>query len=162
MRVIEIMMGTPYHCASETNLGVATELMWLGNCGFLPVVGADGKVLGVITDRDICVALGTRNKLAGDVTVAEVMSPKIHSCLPDDDVHEALRSMRNGHVRRLPVITRDGTLVGVISIDDILVYAEPPAYGKVSELSSEEVVRTFQAINIRQLPQAAAKRAVAA
>jgi CBS-domain-containing membrane protein len=162
MRAIEIMMGTPYHCAPETNLGQATEMMWLGNCGFLPVTDKAGQVIGVVTDRDICVALGTRNKLAGDLQVADVMSKNVHSCSPDDDIHAALRAMRDGHVRRLPVITKQGTLVGVISIDDVLVHAEPATSGKNSELSSEEVVRTCQAINVRQLPQAVAKRAVAA
>ena len=161
MRVTEIMMGTPYHCAPETNLGAATELMWVGNCGFLPVVSKE-KVIGVITDRDICVALGTRSKLAGDLTVAEVMTGKIYSCLPEDDIHNALREMRDGHVRRLPVITKNGELVGVVSIDDILVHAEPAGAGRPAELSSEEVVRTCQAINIRQLPQAVAKRAAVA
>jgi CBS domain-containing protein len=62
MRVVEIMMGTPYFCQPETNLGSAAELMWTGNCGFLPFVESEGKVVGVITDRDICIALGTRGR----------------------------------------------------------------------------------------------------
>jgi CBS domain-containing protein len=156
------MMGTPYQCRPETNLGVATELMWVGNCGFLPVVGNEGKVIGVITDRDICIALGTRNRLAGDVTVAEVMSPNVHFCSPVDEIHVALRAMREGHVRRLPVIAKDGALVGVISIDDVLVHAESPSLGRVDELSSEEIVKTFQAISLRQLPQVVAKQAAVA
>jgi CBS-domain-containing membrane protein len=161
MKVAQIMMGTPYCCAPESNLGVATELMWVGNCGFLPVV-RDERVIGVITDRDICVALGTRNKVAGDLTVADVMCGKLHSCQSDDDIHEALYAMRNGHVRRLPVLDKAGRLAGVISIDDILVHAQPSGSGRKAELSSEEVVRTYQAINIRQLPQAVANKGVAA
>ena len=77
MKVKEIMMGTPCYCHPETNLGSATELMWNANCGFLPVESADGKVVGVITDRDICIALGTRNRPAGEVTVAEVLTGKL-------------------------------------------------------------------------------------
>jgi CBS domain-containing protein len=134
--------------------------MWKGNCGFLPVVGKDGKVAGVLTDRDICVALGTRNQLAGDLTAGEVMSQKVYSCAPEDEIHIAMRVMREGRVRRLPVVAKNGGLVGVVSIDDVLVRAEPLSLGRVAELSSEEVVRTFQAINTRQLP--AASKAVAA
>src|SRR5271165_4632940 len=144
MRVVDVMMGTPYHCRPESNLGSATELMWTGNCGFLPVVGKDEKVIGIITDRDICVALGTRGRPSGEVTVDEVMSSKVFSCAPEDDIHVALRAMREGHVRRLPVITKEGALVGVISIDDILVHAEPAGSGKPTDISSEEVVRTCQ------------------
>lgn len=161
MRVLDIMRRTAYQCRPETNLGSATEFMWTGNCGFLPVVGDEGGVIGVITDRDICVALGTRNRLAGDIKVAEAMSPKVYSCSPEDDIHIALRTMRHGHVRRLPVIAKDGALVGVISIDDVLVHAEPMRFGKFPELSSEEVVETFQAINVGQVPQVVAKKVAA-
>ncbi len=162
MKVIDVMMGTPYYCCPETNLGSATELMWTGNCGFLPVVGSEEKVIGIITDRDICIALGTRGRPSGEVNVAEVMSSKVYACTPEDDIHVALRTMREGHVRRLPVITKQGALVGVISMDDVLLRAESPSLGKTPELSSEEIVKTFRAINVRQLPQAVAtKRAVA-
>lgn len=162
MRVVDIMMGTPYYCRPETNLGSAAELMWTGNCGFLPVVGNEGKVVGIVTDRDICIALGTRGQPSGTVTVAEVMSQKVHSCAPEDDIHVALRAIREGRVRRLPVISKSGELVGVISMDDVLLRAEAPSFGKAPELSMEEVVKTFQAINVRQVPEAVArKRAVA-
>jgi CBS domain-containing protein len=156
------MMGTPYQCRPETNLGTATELMWNGNCGFLPVIGEEGTVIGVITDRDISIALGTRNQLAGDLKVVDVMSRKVHACSPEDEIHAALWAMREGHVRRLPVIAKDGALVGVISIDDILVRAQPVSLGRLPELSSEAVVGTFQAINTWQLPQVVAKRGAAA
>lgn len=162
MRVVDVMMGTPYHCRPDTNLGTATELMWTGNCGFLPVVGEEGRVVGIITDRDICVALGTRGRPSGDVTVAEVMTSKVYSCLPEDDIHVALRSMREEHVRRLPVITMHGALVGVISMDDVLLRAETAGAGKTPELSSEEIVKTYREINTRQLPQAVATKRAAA
>ena len=79
MKVKEVMMGTPCTCRRETNLGEAAELMWKGNCGFLPVTGDDNTVCGVITDRDICISLGTRNKLAGEVTVGEVTEAKLYA-----------------------------------------------------------------------------------
>ena len=162
MRVKEVMMGTPYYCQPETNLGVAAELMWNANCGFLPVEASDGKVIGVVTDRDICIALGTRNRLAGDVLVSEVMSGKLCSCASDDEIHVALQTMKDGRVRRLPVVAKDGSLVGVISMDDILLRTEPVSLGKEPELSSDEVVRTYRAITQRQVPQVVAQKAAAA
>ncbi len=155
-------MGTPYYCQPETNLGSATELMRNANCGFLPVGAVDGKVIGVITDRDICIALGTRNRLPGDIAVGEVMSGKLYSCAPEDDIHVALQTMKEEKVRRLPVIAQKGALVGVISMDDILLRTEPMSAGKVPELSSDEVVRAYRAITQRQVPQVAAKRAAGA
>jgi|SRR5215467_7885388 len=162
MKVKEVMIGTPYYCQPETNLGSAIELMWNANCGFLPVEGTDGKVVGVITDRDISVALGTRNRLPGDVSVGEVMSGTVYSCDPDDDIHIALQTMKEGRVRRVPVITKSGNLVGVVSTDDVLLRAEPTSMGKHPELSTDEVVRTFRSITQRQVPQVTAKRAATA
>jgi CBS domain-containing protein len=152
MKVKELMTATPYCCQPETNLGAATELMWNGNCGFLPVVESDGKVFGVVTDRDICIALGTRNRLPGEIKVSEVItSQKLFYCCPDDDVHVALQAMQTGRVRRLPVITHGGALTGIVSMDDILLKAEPMSVGKQPELSSDEVVRTYRAITERQV-----------
>ncbi|MGB8324620.1 MAG: CBS domain-containing protein, partial [Candidatus Acidiferrum sp.] len=153
-----IMKGTPCYCRAETNLGSATEVMWNANCGFLPVESADGKVIGVITDRDICIALGTRNRPAGEVTVAEVLTGKLYSCSPDDDIHMALQTLREATVRRLPVVSHNGTLVGVLSMDDILLRAEPSRLGKEPELSSDEVVRTFRSITRQYAPEVAATR----
>lgn len=161
MRVLDVMMGTPYSCRPEANLGEATELMWKGDCGFLPVVETDGKVVGVLTDRDVCVALGTRAKPPGDVIVADVMTHKVYSCTPEDDIHEALREMREGRVRRLPVVAKNGALVGVVSMDDVLLRAESGNMGKMPELSMQEVVKTLQAINVRLLPTVIAKKAAA-
>jgi len=157
MKVKDAMMETPYYCQPENNLGSATELMWNANCGFLPVQSADGKIIGVITDRDICIALGTRNCPAGEVSVGEVMSGKLHSCAPDDDIHMALQTMMQAKIRRLPVMAQNGTLVGVLSMDDIVFRAEPRSPGKEPELSSDEVVRTLRSIAQRGDPDVRAK-----
>jgi len=161
MKVKDVMTSAPSYCQVETNLGSATELMWNANCGFLPVETADGKVVGVVTDRDICIALGTRGRLAGNVTIAEVMSDKVHACAPDDDIHIALQTMKEGNVRRLPVIAKNGTLAGVVSMDDILLQAEPTRLGREPELSTDEVVRTYRAIAQRQVTQVLARIAAA-
>jgi CBS domain-containing protein len=159
MKVKEAMMGTPYHIPLEANLGTATELMWKGNCGFLPVVDAAKKVCGVLTDRDICVALGTRNQTAGQVLVEEVVQRKVYTCNPEDDVHVALHTMGEGHVRRLPVVDSSGNLAGVVSLDDLLLRAEPNRIGKEPELSADEVVRGFRAIMTKDLPVSMKKAA---
>ena len=162
MKVKEVMTCTPYTCSTEADLGKATELMWKGNCGFLPMTGPEGKVCGVITDRDICIALGTRNKLAGQITAGEVSDGKLFACSPEDEIHVALLTMREGKVRRLPVIDSKGKAVGVLSMDDVLLRAEPSSSGKIVELSTDEVVRSFRVINQRELPQVIKKQTAAA
>jgi CBS domain-containing protein len=159
MRVKDVMMGTPYFCHREDNLGVAAELMWKGNCGFLPVVDAEGTLCGVLTDRDICIALCTRNVRASELKVGELSHERVFCCKADDDIHSAMQVMREGLVRRLPVLDPRGKLAGVISMDDVLAHAEPTSLGKQPELSADEVVRTYRRILQKDLP--AAKRAVA-
>jgi CBS domain-containing protein len=161
MKVVDMMMGTPYFCRPETNLASATEMMWTGNCGFLPVVGNEGKVVGVVTDRDICIALGTRGRPSGEVAVVDVMSKKVYSCAPDDDVRMALGTMRDGRVRRLPVISKEGALVGVISMDDILLRADASGTAKAGAVSPQEIVDAFRAINTHQLLMVVTKQAAA-
>jgi CBS domain-containing protein len=146
MKVKDIMMTTSCYCRPEANLGAAAELMWNADCGFLPILSAEGKVIGVITDRDICIALGTRNCLAGELRVADAMSSKLYSCAPDDDIHTALQTMSEAKVRRLPVKTQGGALVGVLSINDLLFRAEPAGFGRTPDLSRDEIVRTLRSI----------------
>ena len=65
-------------------LAEAVRMMWEGDCGTLPVIADGGKVIGMITDRDIAIAAGTRNRLASEIRVSEAMSQAVHSCTPDE------------------------------------------------------------------------------
>src|SRR5262245_29692720 len=102
MKVKDLMTTEVKFCGLETNLAAATELMWNNDCGILPIVEA-GQVIGVITDRDICIALGTRSRHAAEVVTASVVSPSVFVCSADDDVKTALAKMKKERVRRLPV-----------------------------------------------------------
>ena len=162
MRVEEVMMRTPVCCGPETNLGAATELLWSRNCGILPIVNAQQKVIGVITDRDLCIALGTRNQLAGQVAVGDVMSGTVYSCRPEDDIHAALDTMARNRVRRLPVISKEGHLEGILSMDNVVLHADAAGAGKTAELGSRDIVVTLQRIYGPRVPQLVETRAATA
>ena len=146
MKVTDIMAKPPAYCSPQTNLAAAVEILWRQNCGILPIVDSEEKVVGVVTDRDICVALGTRNRLPSDMTVSEVASGKVIACKPDDDLHDALATMAQGKVRRLPVIDAAGKLQGILSIDDVVLRTETELIKKDSELSFEDVVNTLKSL----------------
>lgn len=93
MYVKDVMVGTPAFCRPETNLGAAAEILWNRNCGILPIVDAQEQVIGVVTDRDLSIAMGTRNRLPGEISVGEVSSGKVHSCQPNDEISSALNTM---------------------------------------------------------------------
>lgn len=141
MKIKDIMTADPRTCSPDTNLAAAAELMLKADCGILPVVDGEGKLVGVVTDRDMYIALATRNKLASQITVGDVAHKQVFTCGPDDDVHAALATMKQHHIRRLPVEGFGRTVAGVVSMNDILLAA-----GARKAVRSDEVVDTLQAI----------------
>ena len=107
-------------CRPEDSLAEAAAVMWRRDCGAVPVVGEDGGVAGIITDRDICMALATRRAYASDVRVEEVMARDVATCTPEDDAEEALELMRERQLRRLPVVDGRGQLAGILSLADVV------------------------------------------
>lgn len=133
-------------CGPETNVGSAVELMWNRNVGMLPVVDNDGKLIRVVTDRDVCIAMGTRNRLPGELTLGEIAIRQVFTCKPTDDVHEALYEMGKNQVRRLPVVNDRGVPHGLLSMDDLIVHSELAKLRGACELSAEEVAGTMKQV----------------
>ena len=161
MKVSDVMTKTPAFCRPETNLGSAVEVLWNRNCGILPVVDGDGRVVSVVTDRDICIALGTRNRLPGELTVSEVATRRAVCCGADEDVRSALGKMAEAKVRRLPVVNADGGLEGLLSMDDVVSRANPKSMAKGNGLTAEDVVSALQKLYAPLLPQTSNQAAVA-
>jgi CBS domain-containing protein len=98
----------------------AAKVMGDRDCGWVPVVDDAGRVVGVVTDRDICMACYTRGSAPELLSIAGTMSTNVHACRPGDPVENALAMMRNYRVRRLPVVDDDERLLGLVSFSDIL------------------------------------------
>lgn len=147
MRIHDVMARETSFCGPDASLAAAAECMWRNGVGFLPVVGEGGNVIGVITDRDISIALGTGRRKPSAWPVHDVMVPKLFTCTPEEDVHCALKTLRCQRIRRLPVIDREGTLLGVFSIDDVALKAQESA--SKNDVSYQDVVETYQAIRGR-------------
>jgi len=147
MKVRELITIDVKSCRPQTDLAEAAVKMWENDCGALPVVDGEGKVIGLITDRDIAIALGTRDRPASQVAVGDVISGRAYCCSFDDDVKAALKTMRQEKVRRLPVVNDSGALQGILSLNDIILRAEEGKGKKSSGLSYEEVVSTVKAIS---------------
>jgi len=148
MKVRELMTGETRACAAWADVGFATHLMWNGDCGALPVVDENDELVGIVTDRDICIALSTRNERASDLPVSQVMHREVQTIHPEDDLAEALGVMRDFHVHRLPVVDDEEAIVGMLSITDIVREAKikstkAPTYG--------DVVDTLKAIRSREV-----------
>lgn len=122
MRCREIMTSAVTTAASDTSLRDVAALMREGDMGAVPIVD-DGKLVGIVTDRDIVVR-GVAEGKDASTPVAEAMTSEIFSVRPDDFVFEAIRLMGDKQVRRIPVVTDSGELAGIISMADIALEIE--------------------------------------
>jgi CBS domain-containing protein len=141
MKVKDIMTTDLKTCTPDTTVAEAAHLMWDGDCGILPVVD-EGVLVGVVTDRDMYIALATQNARASQLRVGAVASAKLVTCAPEDDVHAVLATMKQARVRRLPVVGFGDTVTGIVSINDIL---RAVAAGKKG-VANDKIVETLQSI----------------
>ena len=123
MKTIEIMTPDPQCIDPGDTLTQAAVRMKACNVGILPVC-KQGRLVGVLTDRDIAIRAVANGLDPDHVTVHTVMSRLIISCFADQDQEEAATMMESHHVRRLPVLDRDERLIGIISLGDLVVRSD--------------------------------------
>jgi CBS domain-containing protein len=116
--VLALMTASPRTCSPEDSLSDAARVMWETDCGSVPVVTEDGHLLGIVTDRDICMATYTRGQAPAAISVGSTMSRDICSASPEDTLGHAAYLMGSRQVHRLPVIEAE-RLVGILSIADV-------------------------------------------
>ena len=138
MRVTDVMSTPAQTCHVDTDLGTVGGMMREHDLGFIPVVSAARKVVGLVTDRDICMVAASRRLAPVHLSAAQAMSETVHACFPDDAVDFALASMRQFKVRRLPVVDSSGVISGVISLNDIA-----RAAGTRPDVPVNEVISTL-------------------
>ncbi len=149
MKVQDVMTYDVHTCRPDTNLGMAAMQMWDGDFGILPVLDGN-RIVGVITDRDICMATAMRECAPVNIRVEEVMSGQVFACSPDTDIQEALKIMRQNKVRRLPIIDAiHHRLIGVLSLNDVALKAKKGD----EELSAQDVEDTLRAICTHRSPK---------
>lgn len=120
MQAKDLMTPNPTTCGPADDLKAVLEVMKKEDCGIVPITEGNGesRVVGVVTDRDIALHLGSRNAKPSDVRASEVMTTDIVSCEPDADVREISRRMQEAQVRRV-LITEGNRLRGVVSTADL-------------------------------------------
>jgi CBS domain-containing protein len=142
MHIKELMSQPAITCTERDHLDVPARLMWEYDCGVIPVVDDDGRLCGVVTDRDICMAAYTNGQPLHAIPVTRAMATEVMACHPDDAVEHAEQLMRDAQIRRVPIIDADGRPQGIVSVNDI---ARATARGKKSSID-RELVSTMAAI----------------
>ena len=159
MKVKEVMTPNATAIWLTESLADAAKLMWENDCGVLPIIKDGRKVIGMITDRDICMAMAMRDTNPSSISVEEVMTGQVYAVKPEDDVEQALQEMQEHKIRRLPVTNPEGELEGILSMNDILLRAETSATTTADSIEFGDVVKTYQAICSHHLVPAQANAA---
>ena len=119
MKVKDVMVGVVKTCSANDDLNRAAQIMWENDCGIVPVVEADEYLIGLITDRDACMAAYTQGRPLNEIRVGDVMSRNVKACRPDEDASVLSAAMRSLRVRRVPIVDALGRLVGIVSLSDL-------------------------------------------
>jgi CBS domain-containing protein len=128
MQVEGIMTRTVECCTPDTPLQQAAQMMNDCNCGLIPVVQdkKNRRLVGVITDRDICCRAVAKGMDTRSATVAQCMSTDVHTCTPHSDLDDCTQIMAKSQVRRIPIISDQGDVVGIVAQADIAL-SQPPS-----------------------------------
>jgi CBS domain-containing protein len=148
MQVREIMTASVVSCREDETLADAARLMAELDIGCVPVTAGAGsrRLVGIVTDRDVCLAGYHTGKPLSEIRVRDAMTEPVRTCSPDASVSEAEYVMRDAQVRRLPVVDERGLMVGILSLTDLAREAQHERRLNVPPLSRLEIGATLGAI----------------
>jgi CBS domain-containing protein len=153
MKVKDVMTPNVKTIWLTESLADAAQLMWENDCGVLPII-KETKVVGLITDRDVCMGSAMKGRNPSAISVEEVMTGQVYAVSPEDNIDQALQLMQQHQIRRLPVINPEGELEGIVSMNDVVLHAKAPDAAGDS-IGYVDVVKTYQAICQHPVPAAA-------
>lgn len=141
------MTHDPETCTVEDDLATAANVMWELDCGCVPVIAEGRRLVGMVTDRDACMAALLSGRPLHELRVVEVMSKELVTCRPGDDLSVAQALMRTKRVRRLPVTDREGRIVGILSLNDLARAARRARRRLFPEVKLRDVALTFAEVS---------------
>ncbi len=148
MYVRDIMADEVTCCEPTENLEFVANLMQDQDCGCIPVTDDAGHAIGVITDRDVAMAAAARHKALWEMMAGEFLTNGVYTCRPDDDIRAALGIMMQERVRRLPVVNTMGVVEGMLSLDDVIAFAERGVRGAgTPELSYDDAINALKVVS---------------
>lgn len=155
MKVRDVMSKPARTCAPQASASEAAKIMWDGDVGCVPVVDEQGAPLGIVTDRDLCMAAYTRAKPLHELSVESVMSRAPRTCRQDDSIHDAETIMADAQVRRLPVVDDFGDVIGMVSLGDLARARTRTPIDRIADHVLADVSKTLAAITRPRRAEAA-------
>jgi CBS domain-containing protein len=121
--------------------------MWECDCGVVPIVDEAGRVAGIVTDRDITMAAYFQGRPLSQITITSVMSPDVCTCSPAADLSDAERLMQERQIHRVPVVSEDAHLVGILSLSDVARGVKRTGGLRQRDGAVQELLQTVTAIS---------------
>lgn len=159
MNVKEVMSREIKCVRLVDRLDAAARVMWEQDCGIVPVVDGNQALVGVVTDRDLCMASYTQGRTLAEIPVTAVMARSVATAKPEEPLAAALTTMQQRQVHRLPIVDARNVVVGMLSTNDLVRVAQ----ARPATIDGSVVLKTLAAIAAprRAAAPAAAKGAVA-
>lgn len=120
MRANEIMIEPIVTCQSNESLADAARKLWDHDCGALPIVNDQGVLVGMLTDRDICMSALMQGKPLSELSIPHAMSKVVYAVTASTPIREIKELMAVQQIRRVPVADANGKPIGIITINDLL------------------------------------------
>ncbi len=148
MKVKELMTTEAKSCREYSTLNTAAQIMWDHDVGCIPVVDRENRVIGILTDRDICMSAYLQGVPLTGALVTSAMSKQVFSCRPEDEIATAAKLMREKQLHRLPVIDEQGRLVGILSVNDLAREAAQEGRAKKArQVTDAEISQLIASVN---------------
>lgn len=145
MLVADLMRRTVYSCSVTATLNDAARIMWEHRVGCVPVLADGGHVVGIVTDRDVCMGAYTSGARLAAIAVTASMSRKVVCCRPTQTLRDVEELMRSHQIRRLPVVDDPGRLLGLVSLDDIARHMRP-SWDGAGGLGADAIALTLASV----------------
>ena len=156
MKVEQLMTRSVQACGPEDRLSDAARIMWESDCGCVPVVekkDGSARVVGMLTDRDICMAAYTQGRPLQEIAVRSAMAREVRSCRATDSLGTAMAILERNQLHRLPIVDQNDNLLGVLSLADIAREAKREHGREANGVSDARIGEVLEAISAPGLPR---------
>ena len=123
MKIADVMTRDVATCRDDQTAADAARVMWDRDCGVVPVMDSGGKLRGIVTDRDLLMAAQIQGKDPAHLRLSALVPGPVTTCREDAEIPSVLDTMASRQIRRVPIVDRDGRLVGIVSINDLAIHA---------------------------------------
>ncbi|MGZ3439423.1 MAG: CBS domain-containing protein [Polyangia bacterium] len=146
MKIEQLMTKNVSACTPEQTLNCAAQIMWDQDCGCVPIVDDKNLVVGMLTDRDICMAAYTTNAPLSELRIGDIMAKQVIACGPFDTVEQAEALMRQHQLRRLPIVGFENQLIGILSLNDLARVVRLQSHTRERGVSPDAIEATLAAV----------------